>query len=144
MKRMKYPDFEDHKKLHDALVVRLGELEIEFREGKPATTVKVMQFLSSWLLQHILEKDRDYAKYGKGGRVGVLARVSGQVSRGYCSPKGPSTKAGELEPGDKMRSSIPPSWSERRTQRILATSPLSAKKPTPPLECLRSVQASTV
>jgi hemerythrin len=69
MQRCAYKDFAAHKAQHDALTKKVLELQTEFRAGKLMITIDVMQFLSSWLRQHIGDSDRKYAPFVVGKRV---------------------------------------------------------------------------
>ena len=49
MKQYGYPDFEAHKKEHNALVMQVLDLQKQFQEGKAVLTQNVMTFLRDWL-----------------------------------------------------------------------------------------------
>lgn len=68
MKQYGYPDFEAHKKEHNALVVQVLDLQKQFQEGKAVLTQNVMTFLRDWLSKHIQGDDRKYGVFfnGKG------------------------------------------------------------------------------
>ncbi|WP_298439455.1 bacteriohemerythrin [Geobacter sp.] len=68
MKQYAYPDFEAHKKEHNALVMQVLDLQKQFQEGKPVLTQNVMTFLRDWLSRHIQGDDRKYGVFfnGKG------------------------------------------------------------------------------
>ncbi|WP_298439447.1 bacteriohemerythrin [Geobacter sp.] len=68
MKQYAYPDYEAHKKEHNALVMQVLDLQKQFQEGKPVLTQNVMTFLRDWLSRHIQGDDRKYGVFfnGKG------------------------------------------------------------------------------
>lgn len=68
MKQYGYPDFEAHKKEHNALVMQVLDLQKQFQEGKAVLTQNVMTFLRDWLSRHIQGDDKKYGVFfnGKG------------------------------------------------------------------------------
>jgi len=68
MKQYGYPDFEAHKKEHNALVIQVLDLQKQFQEGKAVLTQHVMTFLRDWLSKHIQGDDKKYGVFfnGKG------------------------------------------------------------------------------
>ncbi len=58
-----YPDFEEHKQMHDYLAEKVRQLKNEYEGGSPAITRDAMLFLSNWLNVHILEVDRKYGPF---------------------------------------------------------------------------------
>ncbi|MRR34747.1 bacteriohemerythrin [bacterium] len=68
MKQYGYPDFEAHKKEHNALVMQVVDLQKQFQEGKAVLTQNVMTFLRDWLTKHIQGDDKKYGIFfnGKG------------------------------------------------------------------------------
>lgn len=63
MKQHAYPDFEAHKKEHNALVMQVLDLQKQFQSGKPVLTQSVMTFLRDWLAKHIQGDDKKYGVY---------------------------------------------------------------------------------
>lgn len=68
LKQYAYPDFEAHKKEHNALVIQVLDLQKQFQEGKPVLTQNIMTFLRDWLSKHIQGDDKKYGIFlnGKG------------------------------------------------------------------------------
>jgi hemerythrin len=68
LKQYGYPDFEAHKKEHNALVIQVLDLQKQFQEGKAVLTQNVMTFLRDWLSKHIQGDDKKYGIFlnGKG------------------------------------------------------------------------------
>ena len=56
-----FSDFEQHKKQHDAFVGRLREARLAADKGRPID-LELLHFLREWLVNHIMVKDRAYAK----------------------------------------------------------------------------------
>lgn len=64
MRKVKFPDLLEHRKLHAELVSELDDL-IEQYEISPDHDLsnKTMQFLEDWLLHHILIEDKKIGRY---------------------------------------------------------------------------------
>ena len=60
-----YPDFAEHKALHDDLTSRVLEFQKSFAAGRTAMTVELLQFLKDWLGHHIGDTDKNVATYLK-------------------------------------------------------------------------------
>jgi hemerythrin len=60
-----YPDFAEHKALHDDLTARVVEFQKRFEAGRTAMSVELLQFLKDWLGHHIGETDKKVATYLK-------------------------------------------------------------------------------
>jgi hemerythrin len=58
-----YPEFDKHKLEHERLTGRVQEFKSKFSNGGIATTFELMEFLSDWLIQHIVESDKQYSKF---------------------------------------------------------------------------------
>ncbi len=63
-----YPQAEQHKKEHAALVKQAAELQEKFKSGSVTISLTVANFLKDWLNNHIVVSDKAYAPYliGKG------------------------------------------------------------------------------
>ena len=68
MKQHGYPDYENHKKEHNQLVMQVQDVNKQVQQGLPVLTNTVMLFLRDWLLKHIQGDDRKYGPFlnGKG------------------------------------------------------------------------------
>jgi len=53
-----YPDYEQHKRQHEAFVERLGKLFDEYRSGGQQTGIDLMSLLGSWWTSHINTSDK--------------------------------------------------------------------------------------
>ncbi|MEI6387105.1 MAG: bacteriohemerythrin [Spirochaetota bacterium] len=60
MKAFGYPAFAAHKNEHDKLVSKVVNLEMEFETGSEMIPFEVMDFLKSWLSDHIQGTDKLY------------------------------------------------------------------------------------
>ncbi|MDX9769781.1 MAG: bacteriohemerythrin [Tenuifilaceae bacterium] len=58
MKSTNYPDFESHKKAHDAFVEQVDAFEDKLNQGKDNISIEVLTFLREWLSEHILNTDK--------------------------------------------------------------------------------------
>ena len=69
LKEHAYPEFESHHVLHAGLIDKLKELEEKYQAGKLAAGAPLMQFLRTWLLDHIGAHDKAYAAFLRGKGV---------------------------------------------------------------------------
>ena len=69
MEEAGYPEIENHKKIHAALGRRVDGFRVNF-EGSPVAFDydALMEFLSTWLKQHILQVDMEFATFLKQQR----------------------------------------------------------------------------
>jgi hemerythrin len=58
-----YPDYDNHKALHDTLKQQVIETRDRFTRGEIGLDLKLMAFLRSWLEDHILGEDKHYATH---------------------------------------------------------------------------------
>lgn len=57
-----YSDYDNHKKQHDAFVLKVQDLEKRFKDGTIILSFEITKFLKDWLLDHIQGTDMKYAK----------------------------------------------------------------------------------
>jgi hemerythrin len=69
MRLADYPGLESHKGEHEALTRKVLDLQREFEAGKTSISVQMLQFLRTWLQQHIQHSDLAYAPYLKQAKV---------------------------------------------------------------------------
>lgn len=62
-KKFKYPEYENHKKVHTSLVNQVKDLKNQFMAGDGTLSVELMEFLQSWLKDHILKVDKRYVPF---------------------------------------------------------------------------------
>ncbi len=63
LKTYNYPDHQTHKAEHDKLTEQVKDFQVKFQEGKSTITYELMDFLSDWLINHILDSDKKYVSY---------------------------------------------------------------------------------
>jgi len=68
LKRYDYPEYVQHKKIHDDLTQKAKALKASFDQGKQTISIDVLTFLKDWLNNHILKTDKRYSTFlnGKG------------------------------------------------------------------------------
>jgi len=68
MEKHNYPGFIAHKGEHTKLTQQAKDIHHQFLQGKPVLNVELMNFLKSWLQNHILGTDKKYSPFlnGKG------------------------------------------------------------------------------
>ncbi|MBN2756345.1 MAG: hemerythrin family protein [Bacteroidales bacterium] len=63
LKKINFPQTENHKKEHDKFIEKVADVEKKFNEGKMVLSVEITTFLKEWLKTHILIIDMKYANY---------------------------------------------------------------------------------
>lgn len=58
-----YPDADSHKKEHSDFTKKVAEFKDGFDAGKLGLSIKVMNFLSNWLQNHIKVVDKKYGPF---------------------------------------------------------------------------------
>jgi hemerythrin-like metal-binding protein len=58
-----YPDAQLHKKEHKSFVRKVAGFKKRFDKQEAGLSAEIMDFLSSWLKQHVLETDMQYADF---------------------------------------------------------------------------------
>jgi len=61
-----YPDYANHKKEHDNLTAQVTDFHERLKSGKSLFSLELMDFLSSWLLNHIQKTDMNYKTFFTG------------------------------------------------------------------------------
>ena len=64
MKQKNYPDFVNHKAVHDKLVAEVKNMRTKYLAGK-VLPMEVSSFMSDWLKTHILGTDKKYVPFLK-------------------------------------------------------------------------------
>lgn len=62
MEQVGYPDFKEHKKVHETFISKVTEVIDDYNNQK-ASPSQVMNLLSDWLLTHILKTDKKYGEH---------------------------------------------------------------------------------
>ena len=60
MQKFNYPTFNEHKAEHEKLTEEVLKLQKDYKEGKSLITMDTMNFLKSWLINHIEGTDKKY------------------------------------------------------------------------------------
>ncbi|MEN8178531.1 MAG: bacteriohemerythrin [Pseudomonadota bacterium] len=63
MRILGYPGYEEHKKIHEELLLHVIELKEKVDSGKTAIGFELMHFLKNWLIKHIMEEDMNYTSF---------------------------------------------------------------------------------
>jgi len=67
LRQRQYSSLAAHHSVHQKLTAQVMELRERFRSSKLTMSVEVMQFLKSWLADHILVHDQAYARELQSG-----------------------------------------------------------------------------
>jgi len=63
MKLHNYPDYEQHKKEHNLLVLQVLDVQKKYHEGSAVLAQSVITFLKDWLKNHIQGVDKNYGPF---------------------------------------------------------------------------------
>lgn len=63
MAKVGYDDIEAHKKLHKKLVAQVVEILINLKKGKKIDAYELVDFLTDWLINHIVHEDKKIGKF---------------------------------------------------------------------------------
>ena len=69
MRRCEYPDYKEHKRIHDAFIQEMAGLVARQIRGGPAVAFDTFDFLQSWWIEHIQGTDQKYSSHFK--RCGI-------------------------------------------------------------------------
>jgi hemerythrin len=58
-----YPHLNLHREQHAALSARLQDMEMKYATGQLSAGAPLLQFLRSWLIDHVGEHDQKYAEF---------------------------------------------------------------------------------
>jgi len=73
LKAIEYPDFDNHKKMHESLVKDILEAASEYNDGKKFVPNNFVRTLKDWVFGHIAVYDKLYSAYVKEQlRTGAL------------------------------------------------------------------------
>lgn len=67
MARAGYPDLEEHKAIHRAMIQEVRQLQRRLARFTPNLGADLQEFLGDWLMGHILSEDRRYIPYLREG-----------------------------------------------------------------------------
>ena len=63
LKRINYPNYHEHKKQHDTLVMNILEASKEYNVGKKFVAHSFVRTLKDWVFSHIAFSDKLYSAY---------------------------------------------------------------------------------
>ena len=63
MRILNYPDYDDHKHIHEDLLHTVQDLQEKVASGKKSIGFELMHFLKTWLTKHIMEEDMQYSSF---------------------------------------------------------------------------------
>ena len=63
LSKVKYPDYHEHKKQHDALIKNILDAAKDYSEGKRFVPNNFVRTLKEWVFGHIAVSDKHYASY---------------------------------------------------------------------------------
>ena len=65
MQQTNYPQYAEHKKIHDDLTKKVVEFQNDFQNGKSSLGIEMMNYLKTWLNDHIMGTDKLYGPHLK-------------------------------------------------------------------------------
>ncbi|MDP3479551.1 MAG: bacteriohemerythrin [Desulfoprunum sp.] len=60
-----YPEYDQHKKIHEKLVAQVKEFKTKVEQGDATISMELMDFLKDWLASHIKGTDKKYVPFLK-------------------------------------------------------------------------------
>ena len=63
MRILNYPDYDNHKQVHEELLHTVADLQDKVASGKKSIGFELMHFLKTWLVKHIMEEDMQYSGF---------------------------------------------------------------------------------
>jgi hemerythrin-like metal-binding protein len=63
LRKVNYPEFQLHKTQHEDLLQKVRDFQKQHADGKATLSITLMDFLRTWLSQHIMVTDKKYAPY---------------------------------------------------------------------------------
>jgi hemerythrin len=63
MEKYDFPKLDEHKKLHQGFIQKLAQLKEQYENDDVLVDYDILNFLSDWLIYHILEVDSEYIDY---------------------------------------------------------------------------------
>lgn len=58
-----YPGLEDHKVLHEEFIAKVAKFKDEYMHNDPLLNFDMFNYLSDWVIKHIIEEDSKYKDY---------------------------------------------------------------------------------
>jgi len=70
-----YPDYQNHKKMHDSLIKNIIEASKDYSDGKKFVPNNFVRTLVDWVFSHIAFYDKQYSLYAMDQiRIGLLTQ----------------------------------------------------------------------
>ncbi len=63
LKKYNYPGFATHKKEHEGFVNKIEDTKKKYEEGAITLTIPLIEFLTTWIKEHILKSDMGYSPF---------------------------------------------------------------------------------
>lgn len=63
MKQYEYPNYEQHKKEHEAFIDKVNALEEKLKKESIVITFEITNFLKDWIKKHIQNTDKQYSDF---------------------------------------------------------------------------------
>jgi hemerythrin len=63
MKKYNFPGFDAHKKEHENFVSKVADTKKKYEEGSIMLTIPLIDFLTTWIKEHILKSDMGYSTF---------------------------------------------------------------------------------
>lgn len=63
MQEYGYPDFDDHKKQHEAMIETVGRYLERYEKDREGTILELNLMLKDWLIKHISGTDQEYCEF---------------------------------------------------------------------------------
>jgi len=58
-----YPETDSHKEKHANFAAKVIQFKEDFEHGRALLSVKILRFLTSWLIEHICGADKEYIDF---------------------------------------------------------------------------------
>jgi hemerythrin len=81
MRLFDYPGYDEHKKMHDKIVERVGEFQRQYKAGNHKVGMDLLYFLKDWLMDHINKVDKQYTSHLTGHGVQKKWLPRGPITR---------------------------------------------------------------
>jgi len=63
MKKYEYPGFTEQKKAHEEFIRKLTDAQDQYNKGNLSLSIPMMNFLWSWVQNHIKKMDQNYSEF---------------------------------------------------------------------------------
>lgn len=77
MNRTLYPYIAEHEVEHDQFTSKVVKFQTDFHSGKVKLSIDIMDFLLTWICNHILKIDAKYSKYFLSDNHTHMAGING-------------------------------------------------------------------